>query len=187
MWQERSRLNDFADDVWVAAVEDQKYLKEFHEEETQALDYFLKDCVKGLKHLFRRYGYSSPLFTAEHHHQAFIPYYQSEQLKVIDAETAAKIVDTLEKEPKHSGHHKEEPEEDDHEGYPDDASLKSWENQGAAECPEGVECEEDESRSSCTGSSCANPLEIEHHEPIRLDSLEDLAYVIEEEIIGGKT
>jgi hypothetical protein len=45
----------------------------------------------------------------------------------------------------------------------------------------------DETRSSCTGSSCANPHEIDHdHEEIELDSLEDLAKVIDNEIVQQK-
>jgi len=64
----------------------------------------------------------------------------------------------------------------------DEESLKSWKNQ-KSDC-EGSECEEDESRSSCTGSSCDNPIILDqHHQEIQLDSLEDLAHVIDDEVI----
>ena len=52
---------------------------------------------------------------------------------------------------------------------------------------EGCEVLEDESRSSCTGSSCDNPLIIDGgHQEIQLDSLEDLAHVIDDEVIHRK-
>jgi len=48
-----------ADRVWEAAAEHKQILSQHQQHEAHALEYFLKDCVKGLKHLFNRYGYES--------------------------------------------------------------------------------------------------------------------------------
>ena len=148
-------LNAAADRVWEEAQEHGAILAQHQEHEKTALEFFLKDCVKGLKHLFNRYGYESPAFAAvEHQHGYGQPH--SHVAGEVDAE---KLVHTL-----GPNGNKEEPSEQS-DRYED--SLV-----------------DDESRSSCTGSSCANPLEVDHaHATIQLDSLEDLAHVIDDEII----
>jgi hypothetical protein len=60
-------LNAAADRVWEDAGEHQAILDEHQEHEKHALEYFVKDCVKGLKHLFNRYGYVSPQFEEKEH------------------------------------------------------------------------------------------------------------------------
>lgn len=55
-------LNAAADRVWEESLEHQEIHEQHLEHEEHALEYFLKDCVKGLKHLFNRYGYVSPQF-----------------------------------------------------------------------------------------------------------------------------
>merc|ERR1712151_1118610 len=114
------------------------------------------DCVKALKHLFNRYGYVSPAFEAvEHQHGYGQPH--SHVAGEVDAQ---KLVHTL------------GPNGDDDHTKPN----KGYE----AAKPTG----DLEERSSCTGSSCENPLEVDHdHKEIQLDSLEDLAHVIDDEII----
>ena len=68
-------LNAAADRVWEDAGEHQAILAEHQEHEKHALDYFVKDCVKGLKHLFNRYGYVSPQFEKkEHQHGTGYPH-----------------------------------------------------------------------------------------------------------------
>lgn len=149
-------LNAAADRVWEEAQEHGDILAQHQAHEKTALEFFLKDCVKGLKHLFNRYGYVSPAFAAVEHQHGF----GTAHTHVAANVDAAKVVDTL------------GPNGDKHHAKP-----------GSYE-PEEPEWEQ-ESRSSCTGSSCANPLEVDHghgHE-IQLDSLEDLAHVIDDEII----
>ena len=51
---------------------------------------FLKDCVKGLKHLFNRYGYVSPQFTEAHQHGAGYPHEH-----VVDKVDPGALVSTL--------------------------------------------------------------------------------------------
>jgi hypothetical protein len=45
--------------------------------------------------------------------------------------------------------------------------------------------DESDSRSSCTGSSC-DIIVDDHHKEIQLDSLEDLAHVIDQEVVHNK-
>ena len=143
-------LNAAADRVWEESLEHQEIHQQHLEHEEHALEYFLKDCVKGLKHLFNRYGYISPQFTEK-------TSYGHEVIKKgpVDPE---KVVDTLQADP--NAIHKKD----------DDDDLKSWKDQGEAcygEDCEIVEEPEDESRSSCSGSSCADPHKIDKdHEEI---------------------
>ena len=68
-------LNGAADRLWEESGEHQDILDEHQEHERHALEYFLKDCVKGLKHLFNRYGYVSPQFEEkEHQHGTGYPH-----------------------------------------------------------------------------------------------------------------
>lgn len=150
-------LNAAADRAWEEAQEHGEILAQHQAHEKTALEFFLKDCVKGLKHLFNRYGYVSPAFAAVEHQHGFGQPHQHVAANV-DAE---KLVHTL------------GPNGRDDHAKPAEADYD------AQEAPEELE-----SRSSCTGSSCANPLEIDHdHAEIQLDSLEDLAHVIDDEII----
>jgi hypothetical protein len=148
-------LNSAADRVWEESQEHGDILAQHQEHEKTALEFYLKDCVKGLKHLFNRYGYVSPAFEAiEHQHGYGQPH--SHVAGEVDAE---KLVHTL------------GPNGDDH----------TKPNKGYKAAKPTGDLEE---RSSCTGSSCDNPLEIDHdHKEIQLDSLEDLAHVIDDEII----
>jgi len=235
-------LNGAADRVWEEAADGQSILKEHQEHERHALEYFLKDCVKGLKHLFNRYGYVSPQFTEAHQHGAGYPHEH-----VVDQVDAHKLVASLATDPHDPDKHKDKNNDGHHDEYEDE--VKSWkgsrsksgngDGKGEAECEgeeccwcicegedccaaigEGEECGEgedfdplacegegedceilcecpeeklhlpepsDESRSSCTGSSCDNPHIIDHnHDAIQLDSLEDLAHVIDDELIHEK-
>jgi len=105
-----------ADRLWEGAAEDQEALNEHQEHEKHALDYFLKDCVKGLKHLFNRYGYVSPSF-------------QEPQPKGgVDAD---ELVNTLGPDPNNI-HKQKELQEREHGLDSDDESLQSWKDQGAA-------------------------------------------------------
>lgn len=62
-------LNAAADRLWEEFREHGDILAQHQAHEKTALEFFLKDCVKGLKHLFNRYGYESPAFAAvEHQH-----------------------------------------------------------------------------------------------------------------------
>jgi len=147
-------LNAAADRVWEGAAEHGDILAEHQEHEKTALEFFLKDCVKGLKHLFNRYGYVSPAFAAVEHQHG----YGQPHAHVAGEVDASKLVATLGPNGK-----VDKPKPGSH---PVDALV------------------DDEERSSCTGSSCANPLEIDHHhDEIQLDSLEELAHVIDDEII----
>ena len=149
-------LNNAADRVWEESQEHGEILAQHQEHEKTALEFYLKDCVKALKHLFNRYGYVSPAFEAvEHQHGYGQPH--SHVAGEVDAQ---KLVHTL------------GPNGDDDHTKP----------------PKGYEAAKPtgdlEERSSCTGSSCENPLEVDHdHKEIQLDSLEDLANVIDDEII----
>lgn len=150
-------LNAAADRVWEEGQEHGDILAQHQAHEKTALEFFLKDCVKGLKHLFNRYGYVSPAFAAVEHQHGFGTAHSHVAANV----DAKKVVNTL--GPNGDDHHVRVGQYEEAEG--------EWE--GA------------ESRSSCTGSSCANPLEKDHHvgHEIQLDSLEDLAHVIDDEII----
>ena len=150
-------LNAAADRLWEGSAEHGEILAQHQAHEKTALEFFLKDCVKGLKHLFNRYGYVSPAFEeVEHQHGYSVPHTHH----TTDFE-AKKVVHTLQE-----NHRFEEHSEQTH---PDDSSSGE---------------SNDESRSSCTGSSCDDPRVIDHaHEEIQLDSLEDLAHVIDDEII----
>ena len=88
-------LNAAADRVWEDAGEHQGELGEHQEHEKHALEYFVKDCVKGLKHLFNRYGYVSPQFE-EKEHQHGTGYPHAHVNTDIDPE---KVVDTLHIDP----------------------------------------------------------------------------------------
>ena len=104
-------LNAAGDRLWEALNEDQEVNAEHQEHERHALDYFLKDCIKGLKHLFNRYGYVSPQFQED----------ENKQVKKINAK---KIVNTLGPDP-----------DDEHKVKDDDDSLKSWEDQATKNLP----------------------------------------------------
>ena len=88
-------LNAAADRLWEESGEHQEILAEHQEHERHALEYFLKDCVKGLKHLFNRYGYVSPQFEEkEHQHGTGYPHAH------INTEINPKdVVDTLHPDP----------------------------------------------------------------------------------------
>lgn len=88
-------LNAAADRVWEDAGEHQTILDEHQEHEKHALEYFVKDCVKGLKHLFNRYGYVSPQFE-EKEHQHGTGYPHAHVNVELDPE---EIVDTLHVDP----------------------------------------------------------------------------------------
>ena len=88
-------LNAAADRVWEDAGEHQAILSEHQEHEKHALEYFVKDCVKGLKHLFNRYGYVSPQFE-EKEHQHGTGYPHAHVNTDIDPE---KVVETLQVDP----------------------------------------------------------------------------------------
>jgi len=148
-------LNAAADRVWEEAREHGDILAQHQAHEKTALEFFLKDCVKGLKHLFNRYGYVSPAFAAVEHQHGYGQPHDHVAANV----DATKLVNTLGKN------------DDKHHTKPKEYAPT-------------LPFHENESRSSCTGSSCDNPLEIDHdHSEIQLDSLEDLAHVIDDEII----
>jgi hypothetical protein len=148
-------LNAAADRAWEEAQELGEILAQHQAHEKTALEFFLKDCVKGLKHLFNRYGYVSPAFAAVEHQHG----YGQPHTHVAGTVDAGDLVDTL-----------------GPNGRDDHAKPSEYKEES--------EHHETESRSSCTGSSCENPLDIDHdHGEIQLDSLEDLAHVIDDEII----
>jgi hypothetical protein len=88
-------LNAAADRLWEASGEHQAILEEHQEHERHAFEYFVKDCVKGLKHLFNRYGYVSPQFE-EPEHQHGYGYPHSHINTDIDPKA---VVDTLGPDP----------------------------------------------------------------------------------------
>jgi hypothetical protein len=104
-------LNAAADRVWEESLEHQEIHEQHLEHEEHALEYFLKDCVKGLKHLFNRYGYVSPQFTEKHAH-GYGGYHGHDTEGPVDAE---KIVHTLRADPNNV-----------HKNKDDDDDLKSW-------------------------------------------------------------
>ena len=88
-------LHGASDRLWEEAGEHQDILNEHQEHERHALEYFLKDCVKGLKHLFNRYGYVSPQFEEkEHQHGTGYPH-----AHVNTNLDAAEVVETLHADP----------------------------------------------------------------------------------------
>ena len=202
---------------------------EHQEHEKDALEYFLKDCVKGLKHLFNRYGYISPSFQ------------EPQPRGGVDAD---ELVDTLGPDPDNI-HKQKELHEKEKAAADSDDELESWKDQGAAvptigcvrgedgmcecqkmheitnkdgeqeftcecyvkltidedgneQCPQieynCFDCpslvlsynskDETDSRSSCTGSSC--DIIRNNNKEIQLDSLEDLAHVIDQEVVHNK-
>lgn len=106
-----------ADRLWEGAAEDQEELNEHQEHEKHALEYFLKDCVKGLKHLFNRYGYVSPSFQ------------EPQPRGGVDA---SEVVDTLGPDPDNIHKQKELHEREKAQNDSDDDELESWKDQGAA-------------------------------------------------------
>jgi hypothetical protein len=84
-------LNSAADRVWDESREHGEILAQHQEHEKTALEFFLKDCVKGLKHLFNRYGYVSPAFAAVEHQHG----YGQPHSHVAGEVDAAKLVHTL--------------------------------------------------------------------------------------------
>jgi hypothetical protein len=104
-------LNAAADRVWEESLEHQEIHEQHLEHEEHALEYFLKDCVKGLKHLFNRYGYVSPQFTEKHAH-GYGGYHGHNAEGPVDAE---KVVHTLRADPNNV-----------HKNKDDDDDLKSW-------------------------------------------------------------
>lgn len=141
-----------ADRFWEETGEHQDIHEQHQEHEKHQFEFFLNDCVKGLKHLFNRYGYISPQF-AEKPHQHGTGAEHSHVPTEIDA---AKLVSSLQVDP--DAVHKETGLDTD--------DIHSWEGLN------DDEEESDESRSSCYGSECENPLVIDHdHKEIQLDSL----------------
>ena len=159
-------LNGASDSLWRDQTEHMAKLEEHQEHEKKAFEYYIEDCIKGLKHLFTRYGYVSPQFeTKEHQHGADYPHAHNKKQKDLNAED---IVETL------------TPDEREYRKLHDieqgSAHDSVWKSESTATV--------NESRSSCTGSECANPVVLDtHHKTIQLDSLEDLARVIDDEVV----
>lgn len=90
-----SGLGAAADRVWEESGEHQAILGEHHEHEKVALEHFLEDCVKGLKHLFNRYGYVSPQFE-EKEHQHGLGYPHPHTTTSAENINAGKLVNDIE-------------------------------------------------------------------------------------------
>jgi len=154
----RAALQEASNAVDEYFANDRDILARFQEDETHALEFQLQDCVKGLRHLFNRYGYTSPQFEDDSYtHRHF----HAEQHGHDNSVQPGAIVETLEKDP-------ENPQ----------TSGTPWAPEVEAPPSSG------KSRSSCHGEECGDPTALDHNHPaIQLDSLEDLAHVIEDEIV----
>ena len=162
-------LNGASDRLWGDQTEHMQKLGEHQEHEKKAFEYYVEDCIKGLKHLFTRYGYVSPQFeTKQHQHGADYPHAHNKKQKDL---VAADLVETLAPDSReYRKLHEVGAEEDD-----------VWKSDGVSSSDPS-----EESRSSCTGSECANPVILDNghgHKTIQLDSLEDLARVIDDEVV----
>ena len=157
-------LNGASDSLWRDQSEHMAKLEEHQEHEQRAFEYYLEDCVKALKHLFTRYGYVSPQFEEKQtQHGADYPHAHNKKQRDL---VAGDIVDTLAPDSREYRElHKVGENEDD-----------VWKSEASAVV--------DESRSSCTGSECDNPVgPFTGTQTIQLDSLEDLARVIDDEVV----
>ena len=94
---ERQALSDglhgASDRLWGDQSEHMQKLEEHQEHEKKAFEYYIEDCVKGLKHLFTRYGYVSPQFeTKQHQHGTGYPHSHNKRAADLKADD---LVDTL--------------------------------------------------------------------------------------------